>query len=80
MPALPAIIKTAAGDCGGFFVAAIRPWERKWRAPLSHEARHRHKNKKAGMIRPFAIRHHISASTSVVKGKGGTAARLIMKG
>ncbi|OEC94514.1 hypothetical protein A9Z06_33065 [Rhizobium sp. YK2] len=38
------------------------------------------KTKKAGMIRPFAIRLRISASTSVVKDKGGTAARLIMKG
>jgi len=42
--------------------------------------RHRQKTKKAGMTRPFAIRLLISASTSVVKGKGGTATRLIMKG
>lgn len=40
---------------------------------MAHSAfagsRHRRKNKKAGMIRPFAIRLRISASTSVVKGK-----------
>jgi hypothetical protein len=38
-------------------------------SPLSQETRHRHENKKAGMIRPFVIRPRNSASTSVVKGK-----------
>jgi len=36
---------------------------------LLQETRHRDKNKKAGIIRPFVIRPRNSASTSVVKGK-----------
>ncbi|MBN8953830.1 MULTISPECIES: hypothetical protein [unclassified Rhizobium] len=71
--------ETAAAICGGlsFWCGIAENENGALRFRKEHAIA---KNKKAGIIRPFAIRLRISASTSVVKGKGGTAARLIMKG
>jgi hypothetical protein len=73
--------ETAAGNCGGFSLAKTKGI--KLKMARSASAKHATKqsiNKKAGTNRPFVIRPHISASTSVVKGKADTAARLIAKG
>ncbi|AYG64732.1 hypothetical protein CCGE531_01035 [Rhizobium sp. CCGE531] len=51
-----------------FFFWRRRDAETENGAPRFRKSTPSPKNKKAGIIRPFAIRYHTSASTSVVKG------------